>query len=223
MSRESNDQYYEDDNVILSKGILLFNLMLLNVMWFLCSLPVVTMGAATTAMNYTCIKMRKDEGDSIVRMFFHSFAVNIRQAVVLHTGLLAVLIVVVAGLIQSAGSANAGSTMGVVLSIVCVLMIFLWIVAYTWIFMILARFDNSIGRTLTNSAYLAVTKPLITMKALAAALFITIVVPLALWLYFPYGFPLVLFFTAPTCSYVIVRIFEPLFDELIEAQKKKNR
>ena len=33
----------------------LCNACMLNVLWFLCSLPIVTMGAATTALYYACL------------------------------------------------------------------------------------------------------------------------------------------------------------------------
>ena len=37
-------------------------LWLLNILWVLTSLPVITLGASTTALVYACLKLKGDEG-----------------------------------------------------------------------------------------------------------------------------------------------------------------
>ena len=62
----------------------------LNLLWFICSVPVVTLGAATTALYYTTLKIaRNEEETSLTRMFFRSFRENFRQSTVLWLILLA--------------------------------------------------------------------------------------------------------------------------------------
>ena len=34
---------------------------LLNILWFICSLPIFTIGASTTALYYACLKVIRDE------------------------------------------------------------------------------------------------------------------------------------------------------------------
>ena len=68
----------------------------LNILWLVCSLPIVTIGASTTALYYTSFKIAKDEGSYITKMFFHSFKQNFRQATVIW------LIMLVTGLIIGA-------------------------------------------------------------------------------------------------------------------------
>ena len=55
----------------------------LNVLWLICCLPVVTIGAATTALYYTSFKIAKDEGSFITTMFFRSFRQNFKQATII--------------------------------------------------------------------------------------------------------------------------------------------
>ncbi len=55
----------------------------LNVLWFVCCLPIVTIGASTTALYYTSFKIAKDEGSFITTMFFRSFRQNFKQATVI--------------------------------------------------------------------------------------------------------------------------------------------
>lgn len=205
----------EDRSLILELGETVFNLMVLNVLWALCSIPVVTIGASTTALNYTCIKLRKDEGDSVVRMFFRSFAANIRQALILGTGMLAVLIILSAGLIQMIGNILAGKNAYVFAAVALVLLLFLWLLLFAYIFMVLARFDNTLLRTVTNSVYLIIRNPLKSLKILWIEIMLVLVVPYALWTYFPYGFPLVIFFGMPFTAYILSREFNEIFDEYI--------
>ncbi len=57
------------------------NLVFLNVLWLLCCIPVVTAGAATTAMYSVLLKMVKDEESYVVKSFFCAFAQNFKQSV----------------------------------------------------------------------------------------------------------------------------------------------
>ncbi len=216
MARYTGEQ--EEPSIILTVGETIFNLMVLNVLWVLCSIPVVTAGASATALNYTCIKLRRDEGSSIIRMFFHSFAQNIRQALILNTGMLAVLIIFSACLIQVLGRMMAGSVPDGFLAVLLVTLLFLWVLLYTYIFMVLARFDNSIGRTLTNAVYLILHDKGKALKVFATELFLLFTLPYCFWTYLPYAFPLVIFFGMPFTAYTLAKIFNELFEEYVEPQ-----
>jgi len=61
----------------------------LNLIWFICCIPIVTIGASTTALYYTSLKIVRDEDRSLARMFFKSFRENFRQSTVLWLILLA--------------------------------------------------------------------------------------------------------------------------------------
>ena len=68
----------------------------LNTLWFICCLPIVTIGASTTALYYTSFKIAKDEGSFITTMFFRSFKQNFKQATIIW------MIMLVTGLIIGA-------------------------------------------------------------------------------------------------------------------------
>ena len=55
----------------------------LNLLWLICSIPVFTLGAATTALYDVSLKIVRDEETSITRQFFRSFRRNFRQSTVL--------------------------------------------------------------------------------------------------------------------------------------------
>lgn len=56
------------------------DLIILNILWIVCSIPVFTAGASTTAVYYVTLKLVRDEEDSTIRSFFRSFKSNFRQA-----------------------------------------------------------------------------------------------------------------------------------------------
>lgn len=62
----------------------------LNLLWFVCSIPIVTIGASTTALYYTTLKIVRGEEQYVARMFFRSFRENFRQSTTLWLILLAV-------------------------------------------------------------------------------------------------------------------------------------
>lgn len=61
----------------------------LNLIWFICCIPIVTIGASTTALYYTSLKIVRENDHSLVRKFFHAFRENFRQSTILWLILLA--------------------------------------------------------------------------------------------------------------------------------------
>ena len=55
----------------------------LNLLWFVCSIPIFTIGASTTALYYTSLKVIRGEESSLTRQFFHSFCENFKQSTIL--------------------------------------------------------------------------------------------------------------------------------------------
>ena len=49
------------------------DLVLLNLLWLICCIPVFTAGAATTAVYYVTLKLVRDDDGSTIKSFFHSF------------------------------------------------------------------------------------------------------------------------------------------------------
>lgn len=55
----------------------------LNLLWFICSIPIVTIGASTAALYYTSFKIVREEDNHAGAMFFRAFRDNFKQATVL--------------------------------------------------------------------------------------------------------------------------------------------
>lgn len=64
-------------------------LILASILWVVCCLPVVTIGAASAALYYAVVKTVRRERATIVKSFFHAFTTNFRPGLWLNLLLLA--------------------------------------------------------------------------------------------------------------------------------------
>lgn len=128
------------------------DLLILNVMMIICCIPVITVGAACTAMHYVLLKIVRDEEGYLVKGFFKSFKRNFKQATLAWLVMLIVIAVYI-------GDAIIFSYSGIVfpkaliIAVVAVGVIALMI--GTYVFPLLARFDNTVKNTIKNAAILA--------------------------------------------------------------------
>lgn len=70
---------------------MLTNLVVLNILWLVCCIPVFTAGAATSALYYTVFQYHSKEDDAVLRPFFQAFRDNFKQSTMVLLPLLAVL------------------------------------------------------------------------------------------------------------------------------------
>ena len=87
-----------------------FDLMMLNIIFLIMCIPIVTIGANFTAMYYVTLKMIKNEETYIFRTYWKSFRENFKQATAIWLILLAVLIVLILAFFSSKVSVNGSST-----------------------------------------------------------------------------------------------------------------
>lgn len=55
----------------------------LNILWFICCIPIVTIGPSTAALFYCCQHMVEDTDSHITVGFFKSFRTNLKQGLVI--------------------------------------------------------------------------------------------------------------------------------------------
>lgn len=60
-----------------------FNLMWLNILTIVTSIPIFTIGASLTAMDYVLLKIVRDEETSVSKAYFHAFRQNFKEATLL--------------------------------------------------------------------------------------------------------------------------------------------
>lgn len=130
------------------------DLVILNVLTLICCIPIITSGAALTSMHYVILRMRRDESYSIVKGFFHSFKTNFKEATVLEVLFLALTLIVVVSLYLVG---FVGLSLFAHVKYVFYIIAILFCVTYTWIFVLLSRYDSGILQTIVNAFSIGVT------------------------------------------------------------------
>lgn len=74
------NQFFNPDSPIMQFITKITSSVYLNILWFICCLPVFTAGASTTALFYVTLKMAKNEEGNLTRAFFYSFKENFKQS-----------------------------------------------------------------------------------------------------------------------------------------------
>lgn len=191
----------------------LTDLMLLNLLWIICSLPVFTIGASTTALYYVTLKLARDEGTSTAVSFFHSFKSNFRQATALW------LLIIAAGIVLTAdcwffftGQMPMAEPVKLLLTSLSICMFILYLFIVIYIFPLQSRFYNPVMKTLVNAFLMSVRYLPITIGILITDLLIGAVFCFSFF-YLPqlsafltlFGLPLAAFVNSFFLNYIFKR------------------
>ena len=176
------------------------DLALINTLWVICSLPIFTIGASTTAMYSVILKIIKKEEGPIIQSFLNSFKQNFKQATFLW--LLAVFIGTDFALIIRYFYVQ-GNLWNNQFMMLVPLALFIYLTTMLYLFPTLSIFENSIKQSIINSFALA-------MRHLPSSflfLITTIVILFSIYIFPPFfliGFALIAFLNGQ----ILVRIFD---------------
>lgn len=159
---------------------MLFDMAVLTVLWFICSLPVVTIGASTTALYYVALKLASNQEGYTVSDFFRSFRSNFRQSAV------AWLILLGAGLLLSVDLFlyyNMKNSFATVMFFVFIILSFVYCMAAAYVFPLLARCETSVKNLFVMAFVMSVknfgwTILMMTVSICIAALSVFVFAPL---------------------------------------------
>lgn len=127
------------------------DLMILNILWILCSIPVFTAGASTTALYSVAMKLLKGEGAPVARTFFEDFRSNFGVA----TRTWLVLLIPSALIFGSAATVLLGLWEGSsVVGVICLVVAALFWLAGNFVYPLTAYFENTIRQTLCNALFM---------------------------------------------------------------------
>lgn len=209
---------FDADSPLIKGLSRIFDCLLLAVLTIVCSLPVITIGAAMSALYDIMIKMILDRDQGIFKAYFVSFKENFKKGTLIWLACLVGIVFVGANYyllnLEIAGIEQWMRTVILVLVfVVTLLMSFVLI----YVFPLQARYDNPVGTTLKNALFVSIVQfprsiGLFLLNGLMVGLgaFAPAVIPLLLIL----EFSAVAFFTA----YNMVKVFVALGDE--DAKKK---
>lgn len=144
--------FFSDSTIL--KGITrLGELVLLNLCYLLCCLPVVTIGAATAALYAVCFRFGTPREARVVTCFFRAFRQTLKKGILLWLAVL-MLLGTALWLVTMFGSASDFARLGLLPSLV-VLLVVLIVSGYT--FPLMSLFENTCWGTLKNALILGLS------------------------------------------------------------------
>ena len=146
----------DPDSPIMSFLARVADLVILNVLWLLCCLPVVTAGASTTAMYHVVRHLQEESISSVTRDFFRSFKSDFRQA----TPVYLLLLIPTAAVVMNAWILSAQSSDVVPVYVRAIWMVSALMLTFvvSFVYPVMAYFDDTVWKTLRTAAVLAVAK-----------------------------------------------------------------
>lgn len=128
------------------------DLIILNFLFLLCSIPIITGGAALTAMYAVLQSMVYDKDRGVVKPFFQAFRENFKSVTPIWL-LFVVMIAALAGDFWFFYTMNVDTIWFVVVGVLAVLVLG----AKCYFFPLMARYENSTGSHLRNAFLLAIS------------------------------------------------------------------
>lgn len=125
----------------------------LTILWAVFCLPVITIGASTTALMYVALKIMKDEEGNVTRQFVDTFKLNFKQATIVW--LIVALIGVVLG-VNLWFYYQVDNSFGKIFFIVLLVFTYVFLMVLHYIFAVLARFDNTVRNLFALSFLMSV-------------------------------------------------------------------
>ena len=161
--------FFSTDNPLFTGLEYITNIIYASVLWILFSIPVITIGASSTALYYTVTKVIRHGRSYIFREFWQSFKSNLKQSTavwLIYLLLMAVLLIDIR-VMGGFGTAPAQTLQFIFLAGICMVSgVMVYALAYT------ARFAQDTKHILTNSLLMAIRhlpKTLLLIIILAAA------------------------------------------------------
>ena len=188
-------------------------LIALNLLWIVCSLPVITAGASTTALFYCTLKLHKDGDIRVLYDFFKSFKQNFKQSTLIW------ILMAAAGIfiyMEKEALATMPGSMSQIFNYVIFAVYIPLVAVALYVFPTVAAFENKTMTLITNAFYFAVKHigyaiavAVITILPMTMTLVDAKLFPVYLLIWLMVGFSL----TAYADSWFMWKLFKPYFKE----------
>jgi len=197
------------DHPIVNSLNKITDIIILNLIVIVLSLPIITIGATWTAMYYVTIKMVKNEESYILKDFFKSFKQNFLQSTVIW--LINLILLSLFGInimILGGGSVVNISRASLVLVI---LMAFILFSFMTYVYPLQARYYNPVRITIKNALLLSLANLPYTVLFIVVSLLPFIIL---LTKYGVYISPVIILIGFSGPAYICSKTWRKIFDRL---------
>ncbi len=192
------------------------DLVFLNIVFVVGCVPLITIGAAFTALYAVTLKMVKHEEGSVVKSFWKAYKANMKAATKVWAVILCLFAVMYVMYCFAAGMPQDQST---IMIIFIGLMMLLLAFILPLLFPLVARYENTTFNYIKNAIFISVSRIWLWFRC-----FISWMAPVLLMLSQPkvlaYGWYAWLFLLCSLLAYSNSMVIRKLFDELEEKERE---
>ena len=143
------------DSPVMKSLSFIGDLIILNVLFLVCCIPLVTIGASATALYTISMRMAAKDDRGILKPFFRAFKENFKKATVIWLTFLLIGAVLALGITMIYLNQSAFSNLIKVLYGVVILV---YLVGLSWVFPLQAKFENSVKNTIKNAFIIGISR-----------------------------------------------------------------
>ena len=213
------NKWFNVDSPIMVGLSRLADLVILSFLWFVCCLPIITIGASTTAMYYVALKVVRDEEDvKITTAFFQGFKSNFKQATAMNLIFLVLgAILVVDGWYWFFAQGSMAT-----ISFAIFFAMFIWLLCIMfYAYPLQAQFYNTVKQTMINGAILSMRKFPVTVVVFVVNLLPLILAFFSLTLVIR-TLPIWILLWPGVSAAINSRFFVKMFDPFLKAAKEQQ-
>jgi len=207
--------FFRFDGPFFKYGTLLADLFILNLLWSLCSIPIITLGAATTAIYYVTTRQISQREGYVSKDFFKSFKNNFIQSTIITVVLILISVIL---FLNIKFMAVMGNLKGIFL-IINLVIAFELLITSIYIFPLLSRFNLKTIELFQKAFFIANRHILTTLTCL---ILLVAVIAFSIFVFAP-AIVLIFSFYAYLTSLMFVKIFRkyiPEFDKDITEDER---
>lgn len=211
------DKIFDMDNGFWRAMNRVADIFILNVLFIICSLPIVTIGASATALYTVTLRIVRDEESYIVKGFWKAFKDNFKQSTIIW--LIMLLVGAFLGVDLYLTSVMESSLMNI-FKYIFYFITFLYVITLSFVFPVQSRFDNTIKNTIKNALIMGIahflpwTILIVVLNALPILLalyFTTMFLAIGIPLFLLCGFGAIAFFNS--------KMFNRIFKKYIPSEE----
>ena len=148
------DNLFSFDNKFFEALGKISDIVILNFLFIISCIPIITIGASVTATYSVAMKMTKDEETYITKEFIRQFKENFKTSTIIWMIILVIGTVLVFDFYMS--RLVLDEVMSKVLQFIFTMVSIVFVFTLTYVFPIIAKFENTIKNTMINSALISI-------------------------------------------------------------------
>lgn len=197
-------KFFSADGALYKFITRFWDMVKLNFIWLICSIPVVTIGVSTVAAYSVTLRMIEENEGYVVRNFFKAFKENFKQGMAI--GPITILFAAVLYIDFVFAKQHIG------FAILGVFSAFMFGIALIYAYPLLARYDNKLFKTIKNSMR-------ISMRYFGRTVFLAVLLAVEVLVFrFTYITLIIGLLIGPACMMLTVSGFSMFFFREIEKE-----